>query len=245
MIRNLKVLFAAAMALAVFGALSATAHAAEEKFHCSVAPCTATLAPDEATGTTTAHHVWVMKGKNTEGKEVSVSFTCNQLTGEATSATSTATELTFTNLRYEDSFGSPSCKVGAAATVSIDFTSCDYKFASAGGAKSTAQIHLLCTTAGDGIDLFINGVLCVKITPATAAGLGFHDSKIGGEKKITTATVNVSFPVAAVMLENSTNPTCIASLGNLSAVTSAVYTTGNTLIKAETSGGVAALGWFE
>jgi hypothetical protein len=186
-----------------------------------------------------------MKGKNAEGKEVSVSFTCNQLTGEATSATRTATELTFTHLKYEDSAGSPSCKVGAAATVSIDFTSCDYKFTSVNGATSTAQIHVLCATAGDGIDLFINGVLCVKITPATATGVGYHDSKIGGEKKITTATVNVSFPVAAVMLENPTNSTCLTSLGNLSTITSAVYTTGNTLIKAETFAGVAAEGWFE
>ena len=69
MIRNLKILIAAAMALAAFGATSATsAHAADE-FHCAISPCTLTLQPDGAAGSTTAHHVLVFKGENHQGKK--------------------------------------------------------------------------------------------------------------------------------------------------------------------------------
>lgn len=51
MIRNLKVLLAAAMALAAFGAFSASsAQAVETEFHCEVAPCSFTLKTDPARG---------------------------------------------------------------------------------------------------------------------------------------------------------------------------------------------------
>jgi len=241
MIRNLKVLIAAAMALMAFGALSATAHAAEEKFHCSVEPCRATLAPDEAVGTTTAHHVFVLKGKK-NGVEASASFTCNQLTGEATSSTKTTSELTFTNLVYKNSAGEVKCKVGAAESVVVNFTSCDYNFKSTGGSTASAQVGLLCTTAGDGIDINIAGVLCYKVTPFTATGLGYKT--VGTEalkNRLVTATANVTVPAASVDAPGKGNANC-----PLDEVSSAVYTTGNTLVKAETDpGGVAAEAWFE
>jgi hypothetical protein len=244
MIRNLKVLLAAAMALAAFGALSATAHAAEEKFHCSVEPCTATLGPDETVPTSTAHHVFVVKGKTAGGTEASASFTCDQLTGEATSATKTATELTFTNLKYENSAGEQKCKLGAAEFVEVNFTSCDYNFKSLNGSTSTAQVHVLCGTAGDAIDIFIKGTLCLQVTPFTSTGLGYHD--IGaGTKEVLTATANVTVPNAALDLKNVGNPNCTV-LG-MASTTGATYTTGNTLVKAETDScaAVAAKVWFE
>jgi hypothetical protein len=246
MIRNLKVLIAAAMALAAFGALSATAHAAEEKFHCSVEPCTLTLGPDETAGTTTAHHVFVVKGTTAAGAEASVSFTCNQLTGHATSATKTATELTFTSLKYENSLGEQKCKVGASETVEVNFTSCDYKFTSTGGSTVTgSQVHVLCITAGDAIDISIKGTLCLQVTPFTANGIGYHDSNIGGAKKIVTATAKVTIPKEAVHLKNIGNVNC-AALG-LSVIHHAEYTTGNTLVRAETDSAtpVTAEAWFE
>jgi hypothetical protein len=128
MIRNLKILIATVTALAAFGALRATAHAAEE-FHCSVEPCRATPGPDEAAGTTTAHHVFVIKGtKADKVTEVAVTLICNQLTGEGTSATKTATDLGFTNLKYENSAGERKCEFGGSETVEVDFTSCYYTF---------------------------------------------------------------------------------------------------------------------
>src|ERR1044071_4586469 len=84
MIRNLKVLIAAALALAAFGALGAAGAQAAE-FHCSVEPCRYTLKPD-GTGKT-AHHVFrIVKG------ETSGAVICTTLSGEATSAKKTTTE---------------------------------------------------------------------------------------------------------------------------------------------------------
>ena len=231
MIRNLKILIAAAMALAAFGALSATAHAAEEKFHCTVEPCTLTLSPDETAGTATAHHVFTVKGVNSSGtKGVSVSFTCEKLAGEATSISKTATEITFTNLKYTNSASVQKCKVGASETVTSNFTSCDFNFKSSGGATSTAQIHLLCSTVGDAIDINMNGVTCVKVTPFTTTGIGFHDS--GATEEVLTATTNITFPKGSVDLVNVGNVNC-AALG-LKEIEEVKYTTGNSLVKAET-----------
>jgi len=244
MIRNLKALIGAAIALTIFGNLSGNAQAAEEKFHCSVEPCRATLAPDETAGTATAHHVLVVKGKTTlGGAEGSFSITCPQLMGEAKSTTKTAIEVTLTNLKYVTASGFR-CQFAGSESFEINFTSCDYGFKSTGGSTSTAGIHVLCTTAGDGIDLRLGGVLCVQITPFTSTGIGYHDAGVGGAKKVVTATANVAIPPAAVDLKNVGDSHC-SSFG-LSTVTSASYTTGNTLVKAETdSGGVTAEAWFE
>jgi hypothetical protein len=248
MIRNLKVLIAAAMALAAFGAFSSTANAAEEKFHCSVDPCTATLAPDINAGTTTAHHVLVVKGETHAGvKGASVSLTCDQLTGEATltgeaGTPGTRKDATFTNLKYENAASVQKCKLGASETLVVDFTSCDYKFNSTGGSNDTAEVHVQCATPGDGIDININGTLCLQITPFTAKGLGYKDS--AAAKHLITATVNVPVPAAAIHIKNTGNVNCNAI--SLKKIEGATYTTGNTLVKAETHpGGVTASAWFE
>jgi hypothetical protein len=228
--RNLKVLIAAAMALVAFGALSASAHAAEE-FHCSVEPCRATLLPDEAVGTTTAHQVLVLKGKTAGGAEASASYTCNRLSGEATINAKTATELTFTNLKYTNSAGEEKCKIGASETVKLDFNSCDYKFRSTGGAADKAEVHVLCTTAGDGVSFTINGTECFQITPFTSTGIGYRTLGTTPTRTVT-ATANVVIPNAALDLKNVGNANC-AALG-LASTTGATYTTGNTIITGET-----------
>ena len=80
MIRNLKVLLLAAMALTAFGALSAAgAQAAEEKFHCSVVECRVRVGPD-GTGATT-HQVFIFS--DTSSPVRSFSTTCASITGEA------------------------------------------------------------------------------------------------------------------------------------------------------------------
>ncbi len=239
MIRNLKVLIAAAMALMAFGALSATAHAAEEKFHCSVEPCTVTLSPDlkpeESLPSTTAHQVFVVNGLNSSGTPVSTSFTCNQLTGEATSTTATAETLTFTNLKYENSAGEQKCKVGASETVEVKFNSCDYQFTSLNGSTSTAQVHVLCP-AGKVIEILIKGTTCLDVSPFTSTGIGYHTIGTAPNRHVT-ATANVAVPNAALTLTNTTNANC-ALLG-MASTTGSTYTTGNTTVKAH-SGEV----WF-
>ncbi len=240
MIRNLKVLIAAAMALAAFGALSATAHAAEDKFHCSVESCTVTLSPDlkpeESLPSTTAHHVFIVKGFDASGTPVSASFTCNQLTGEATSTTATAETLTFTNLKYENSTGEQKCKIGASETVEVRMNGCDYQFTSAKGGESAAQVHVLCPV-GQVIEILIKGTTCLDISsPFTSTGIGYHTIGANPNRHVT-ATANVSVPNGVLTLTNIANANC-ALLG-MASTNGATYTTGNTTVKAH-SGEV----WF-
>jgi hypothetical protein len=213
-----------------FGALSASAHAAEE-FHCSVEPCRATLLPDGEVGSTNAHHFFEVKGTTAVGVESKSSFTCNRIDGVATSSGKTTTELTFTNVKYTNSAGQEKCKIGASETVKVDFNSCDYKFKSTGGSADKAEVHVLCTTVGDGIAFTINGTECLKITPTTATGIGY--STVGVEPNRTvTATINAPIPNGALDLKNVGNANC-AALG-LVTTTSATYTTGFTVITGET-----------
>jgi len=248
MIRNLKVLIAAAMALAAFGAFSATAHALPDEFHCSVEPCYGTLEPDEKAGTTTAHHVFVVKGKTAAGAEASTSFTCDQLTGTLTLATKTATEVTVKGdptgaPKYENAAGTQKCKVGASETVEVDMTSCHYQFTAAGGTTDAAEVHVLCSTVGDGIDIKINGTLCLQVTPTTATGIGYRTVGTTPNRKITV-TANVALPNLSLDLKNIGNANCSA-LG-MASTTGATYTTGNTLVKGLTDpGGLAAEVWYE
>jgi hypothetical protein len=101
MIRNLKALFAAAMVLGALASLgAASAQAAEPLFHCAVEPCKLKLKPDETAGTKTAHHVLIIK--NNASPVESLSITCNQLDGTATSSTKTLTTATVTGLEYTE-----------------------------------------------------------------------------------------------------------------------------------------------
>jgi hypothetical protein len=243
MIRNLKVLNAAAMALAAFGALSVSAHAADE-FHCSVEPCTLTLAPDEASGTTTAHQVLVITGETTSGvKGASASFTCNTLSGEATVATKTSTDVTFKNLHYHNSAGATLCKIGAAETIKIETTSCSYTFKAAGGTTDGAEFHLLCNP-GDGIDLYIGGTLCLVVTPFTATGIGYHDQDPANVKHevltTTVAAAGLQIPAAAMDLKN----VGLCPVLGLKAIEEAKFTTANTIITGETETGIMANVWY-
>jgi hypothetical protein len=243
MIRNLMT---AVVVLAAFGALNASdAPAAEEKFHCSVNPCTLTLQPDTTAGTNTAHHVFVINGENHQGMKTAVPFTCDQLTGQATLNSSTGTEATFTNLKYENAAGEDKCKLAASEVVTIDFTSCDYRLTSTGGGTGAgSEIHVECATAGDGIDVKLKGVTCFKITPFTAPGVGYHDvDPIFQPESQLTATVNMTVPVGAVDIQNTNDPTCALFLG-MRKIDEVRYTTGNTIIKAEMHAGFLANGWF-
>ncbi len=137
MIRYLKVLLGAALALTAFGALSASAHAAEERFHCSVEPCTLTLREDGTSGTKTAHQVFeVTDGANT------ISFTCSQLLGYATSQFKTTTQIAFTNLQYKE-----------CGSLSIKMNNCTYNVLGAPEKRGSPDVsvgHVTVTLPGSG-----------------------------------------------------------------------------------------------
>jgi hypothetical protein len=242
MIRNLKVLIAAAMALTAFGVTSATsAHAADE-FHCQISPCTLTLQPDGAVGSATAHHVFVVKGETHQGKPGgTVSFTCEQITGDKTLSGNTATEVTFENIAYDG------CSV-AGNPITVDMTSCDYKFTALNGTPTAAgsQVHLECTVPGDGIDLTFGGIICFKITPLTtiSGGIKYHDVNPPNKAELTAEVANIGIPIAAVDIVNTENAVCKGAV-NLRKIESATYTTGHTIVTGENASGVMANVWYE
>jgi len=218
MIRNLKVLLAAAMALAAFGALSATAHAAEE-FHCSVQPCRYTASVD-GTGAT-AHHVFIIKNAGGE----TGSITCTSFTGEGTTTTKTTVELTLQNIKYGG------CKINGVSEVNVRMNSCDYLFTAANGATvAGAEVHIFCTSTPH-IEIEIVPTKCIfEVTPQTATGIHYHNIGTPGTTS-TEVTVEAAVPVSGVEVKSAgAGCTPKASVGDS---LSANYTTGNTIVTAE------------
>jgi len=238
MIRNLKVLLLAAMAMAAFGALNASGAQAAEEFHCSVSPCRFQLNPD-GTGTT-AHHVFVVK--NSLGE--SVSITCKKLEGDGTIAATTSTDVTLTGLAYKE------CNANGEEA-HIDMNGCEYTFTSANGAPGNAtgsQVHVLCPGVAH-IEITVTEAAthttkCIyAVTPQTATGVRY--TNIGKESETTTeitATANTT-ALTVEVLKGTTKPECL--IDPTKTPITGTYTTGNTKVTAETDPGEAmANGWW-
>ncbi len=215
MIRNLKILIAAAMALAAFGAISASGAQAAE-FHCSVEPCTITVKPDGTPGKTgkTAHHVFVV----TQG-EVSVSTTCEQVTGHGTAETLLFETLTITNVEYHE------CNVaGEKSTVKMN--GCDYHFEVGGHHHATPEVRC---PAGQSIQIEVPATGClITISPSgmLTGGLTFKDAETGGVKK-----TEITAEVTVTEIPTTVNDKCPGGLKAGKA--KGDYTTGNVELTAE------------
>lgn len=194
MIRNLRILIAAAMALAAFGALGASGVQAAE-FHCSVEPCRVTMKPD-GTGKT-AHHVITFKGIQT---------TCAAVTGEATMSSKTSSELTIANIKGE------SCTlIGQPSTLTSN--GCHYLLGSGG------TLTIVCP-AGKEIENSGGGCLYNIPSQGPIAGVSYHNV---GSTEVTAEiavqiTINATgvgcpygkvtgeFTTANVLLTSETDP---------------------------------------
>ena len=216
MIRNLKVLVAAAIALAAFGAFSASgAHAAVE-FHCSVEPCTGTLKPDEAANTKTSHHVFIIENA---AKTESASFTCGQLHGEGTASTKTFAQLEVKNLNYTE------CFVNGSGKVTVDMNGCKYNFTASGTVTVTG------CNEKEGkklpIELTIPEIGCTYFIPEQGplTGVTYHNIGTSPTRQITVSV-------------NTTVPTVTGVGGScpvkVSQTLTGTYTTGNTIVTGET-----------
>jgi len=233
MIRNLKVLLLAALAVAAFGALNATGAQAAEEFHCSVNPCRFRLNPD-GTGTT-SHHVFVIHNSAAE----SASVTCKKLTGEGTLAALASTDVTLTNLAYSE------CNI-SGEPADVEMNGCEYTFTSANGAPGNAtgaQVHVLCSGAKH-IEIKVTNaakeVLCTfEVTPQTATGIRYTNIT---SKTEVTATANTT----ALAVENTGGTKAKCLLDPTKTPLTGNYTTGNTIITGETDPGeVMASAWWE
>jgi hypothetical protein len=228
MTRNLKVLLAAAMALAAFGAFSAAGAQAAE-FHCDPAAgttsCFFTLKPDGTT--TTAHHVFVVKDAAGE----TASFTCPQLDGSGTAA-QTAANVSITSLNYNTIVGGSDCKL-AGVTVTVDMNGCSYNF-SAGG-----TVSIVCP-AGQVIE--VTGPCTVKVgSQGPLNGITYHNL---GTTAAGTTEITVSANVPGIAISEVVNPG--GCFGHPGGPYTATYTTGNTIVTAETDTGAPAMtaGWW-
>lgn len=124
-------------ALAAFGVGFVVIPSAQgAEFRCSVEPCRFRFNPDGVVPSTESHQVFVLRSTG-----VSLSLTCNQLTGESTVGSSPTTELSFKNIKYD-----------GCGNIEIQMNECEYKFGSAG------TISIVCPF-GKQIEIrWINGI---------------------------------------------------------------------------------------
>jgi hypothetical protein len=226
MIRNIKVLLIAGMAVAALGALSASsAQASGEQYHCTVAPCEIKVNHD---GTSkTAHQVFdfQVNGGNL------TTVTCPGITGDATSATKTTTELTITGLSYG---AANACNVGGQLAT-VHTNGCHYLF-TAGTPTAEGEVHIQCP-AGKAIEITFNtctvsvGSQTLKKSAATT-GILYHN--VG-----TEVTVESN-------LDGIHGTTTAACPGGAGTFITGTYTTGNALVTGQVDpGGAMATVFYE
>ncbi len=196
MIRNLKVLLAAAMALAAFGAVSAGAAHAAEEFHCQagVTPCTITASQDGAAGSVTGSQVFIPKNKAGE----TASFKCGTVSGGATSATVTTPELT---VGAAGALAYGSCKINGSSEVKVRMNECHYLFTALnGGTTAGAIVHVLCKTAKH-IEIETPEDGCIfEVTPQTLTGVHYHNI---GTKGTSSTETTVEINATGISVETS------------------------------------------
>jgi hypothetical protein len=235
MIRNLKVLLAAAMALAALGAIAASGASAAE-YHCTVEPCRFTLKPDGTANTKTSHHVFVVKGKNAAGESTSGSFTCGSLDGEGLSNTKTAKELTVTELNYTE------CAI-VNTPVKVHMNGCDYHFVA-----TPSSVTIKCP-AGKQIELTIESIGVLKCTidvppQGPLTGVSYHDASAVTPKTEVTVETLVK-DITNINATAAPGGSCVPYVGFNGLAIEGEYTTGNTIITGETTAGVHAGAWYE
>jgi hypothetical protein len=225
MIRTLRLALAASAALVAFAVNSASAQAIFE-FHCSASPCTYTAKAD-GTGKA-AHHVFVVKNELGE----TLSFTCNQLTGEATSAATTGWEITLTKIGYDgcSAFGTP---------VVTRMNGCDYRFdVVLAGEFVVGRLQIKCPE-GKSMEFEMAQTGCVLTIGSQGTESGVTYKTIG-----TSPNREITLEINLKALTGALDGTSAQCLFNKVGVLKFEYTTGNTILTGETSGGVMADAWF-
>jgi len=227
MIRNLKVLVAAAMALAAFGVLNASGAQAAAEFHCSVEPCVGVLKPDEVVNTKTSHQVFIIE--NAEKTE-SLSFTCGSLSGKAKINTKTSSVVeagSFSALAYSE------CLVNGGAALTIDMNGCKYNLTAAGTATITG-----CTSASKSIEATMTGCTISVPEQGPLGTVSYHNIGTSPNREVTIQPSIKEIKVTA----SGTQANCGI---NPQQTLIATQTTGNVIVTGQTEPGVMADAWWE
>jgi hypothetical protein len=187
MIRNIKVLGLAVVAVFAFGAITASAAFAEPEFHSEVASTKYTAEQDGGS------QIFVTPAGT---------VTCTDVTGEATTTTTTNKTITATNIKYFNTNEKGEHVKCITKTlfgnieVGIDFTTdeCDYLFHATGGVEPNGgTVDVVCNKAGG---ITISGPGCSITVPGGAGqnkGLkeAIYDNKEAGAKRDVTITAKV------------------------------------------------------
>jgi len=231
MIRNLKVLLAAALALTALGAFVASAHAADE-FRCTATPCRGKVNKD-GTGAT-AHHVFIVENTVPE----SVSFTCAELRGTGELVNGTEFLLGWSR-PTEEREAYNTCTANGSPGVIVHMNDCKYRFKagatgnSAAGTSDQAEVVVECPV-GESIEVTLS-TCTYKIGSQTLGG----SAAKGGIGYVTSGTeVTVTSNVKGIAVTSSgTNCPVTGTLTGR-------YTTGSALLTGESSTGVMATASF-
>jgi hypothetical protein len=224
MTRNLKALLAAAMALAAFGAIGVTgASAAGEQFHCEIEPCRIRVAQD---GTLkTGHQVFNVE----EGGVIKAAFTCETISGEATTTTKTSKTLELTNIVYGG------CGVNNSPEVIVDMNGCTYLFSSERNAASTARVEIKCPGTNVIEVTFRDPTThALKCTMDIAGGqdlTGINYHNIGAVGETTETTVEANTSAITTQARGASDAECFGLKRNTNLT--AHYTTGNAIATGE------------
>lgn len=218
MLRNITVILCVGAAVAAIGILGAPEAKAAE-FNCSVTPCRVTLKPDGPSAKT-AHHVFIIKNKGGEA----ASITCAGISGEGTSSVSPTSELTLTNIAYE------SCLAAGSIEATVKMNGCDYLLSTEG------KVSVKCPE-GKEIEITTVGGCTSTIAPqGPLGGVTFHDA--GTTLAEITLSISLKGMKAALV---GTKASCLMAVEEVEGE----YTTGNTIITAETDpAGVMASVWW-
>src|ERR1044071_4334702 len=220
MIRNLTVLGPVAIALTAVGVLGAE-DAMANQFNGSVAPCQFTLKPDGPANTKTTHHVFLMRNKAGE----TGATTCNSISGVGTSSISSTKELTITGVAYEKCVNS-----GSGSESTFKMNGCDYLFTAEG------KVSIKCPE-GKEIEISTSTGCTSTIEPqGPLPGITYHDAGT----KLEEITMSVLLKGVKAVLHGTK-----ASCGMAVEEAEGEYSTGNTILTAETDpGGVMANVWW-
>jgi len=229
MIRNLRVLLAAAMALAAFGALASAAQAAQFTAPGvgGAAETTISAKPDETAGTKTAHQVVEI---TKPGTAESLSMTCNEVTGDTVIKGESTEEVTVTphwGKTVEGVFKTECNFIGQEVPISIG--ACQFKFTASGQLhiEKDPNVEGECKHGQKPITFNNTKLECkVEVGQQTIEGVKYHAGPtIGGKPTVTLEANNL------VVEANTSGAGCPWGTSKLG-----TYTTGNTIITGAVKG---------
>lgn len=236
MIRNLKVLMAAAFALAAFGSFAVAAHATTFTAPGAGPEGVTTIVSEKdsanptggQTQGQTAHQVFDIRKADGTGV---LSITCNEAFATNASATGEEASTVSSTIDFRGSSTNANCTF-AGQSVTVNSGKCGFIFSAAG--HVTIQNDGGTCAPGSSPIVFENPVLgCkVEVGAQTIEGVKYHNISVGGVGAVTLEAngLNLGYKASGVGCPyGETN--------------NGLYTTGNAIIKGERGGSIVAVSW--